>query len=802
MFKPRSTPSAAYRCAAHCVRALRTGWQRQTKARRVLLLAPLLAAASLCTLDLLLPLPLPEDDQARIVLAEDGTPLWRFADADGVWRYPVTIEQVSPYYLQALLTYEDRWFYQHPGVNPLALLRATWQNLSGGRVVSGGSTLSMQVARLLDPHDRSVAGKLKQIWRTLQLEWHLSKDEILTLYLNRAPFGGTLQGVSAASWAYLGKPPSQLTRAEASLLAVLPQAPSRLRPDRHPQRAQAARDKVLQRLASFNVWSASTVNDALEEPVLLAPRQAPRLAPLLARRLNKRGSPNLIHTTIDATLQRRLEALLMGWRARLPAHTSAAIVVAELPNMAVRAYLGSVDLADTSRFGHVDMVHATRSPGSTLKPFLYAMAMDAGLIHSESLLQDVPRRFGDYRPGNFAADFSGPVSASAALTHSLNLPAVQLLEAYGPKRFTGQLRNAGVPLSLPALAEPNLAVILGGAGSRLEDLVSGYSAFARGGKVAQLRFQPQDPLYERRLLSPGAAWITRRILSGQARPEQDALAPLVQRPTLALKTGTSYGFRDAWAIGVAPRYVIGVWIGRPDGTPVAGQFGLASAAPMLLQVHDLLINRDRQRGTPLPADPQPSSVGSAAICWPLGQPLASHSPDCRRQRFAWTLDGTTPPTLADQAQPLGLGLLQKIWLNEQQLQVDASCPGATAKQIALWPAALEPWLPNRERRSARLPKIDPNCPPHAAPSAAPLTIVGIRDGDNLRQPANSAQPLRIGLSALGGSGKRWWFLDGQQIAESSAEQVFDYRFTRSGEFQLSVLDESGQTALLRFRVVP
>ncbi|NQD95573.1 peptidoglycan glycosyltransferase PbpC, partial [Pseudomonas sp. CrR25] len=630
---------------------------------------PLLLLALLWGADRLFPLPLPGDDLARVVLAEDGTPLWRFADADGVWRYPVGAAEVSPYYLEALLTYEDRWFYQHPGVNPLALVRAAWQNLSGGRVVSGGSTLSMQVARLLDPHSRSLAGKLKQLWRTAQLEWHLSKDEIVGLYLNRAPFGGTLQGVAAASWSYLGKSPADLTRAEAALLAVLPQAPSRLRPDRHPERAQAARDKVLARLADFDVWPRSAVADALEEPVLLAPRRQPRLAPLLARRLNTPGSPPLIRTTIDATLQRRLEELLLGWRARLPERTSAALLVVEQPSMAVRAYLGSVDIGDAARFGHVDMIAALRSPGSTLKPFLYGMALDAGLIHSESLLQDVPRRYGDYRPGNFAAGFSGAVSASQALASSLNLPAVQLLEAYGAKRFAGELRHVGVPLALPPLAEPNLALILGGAGSRLEDLVGGYSAFARGGRVARLRFQPQDVLDERRLLSPGAAWIVRRILSGQARPDRDPRAQLMQRPTLAWKTGTSYGFRDAWAIGVAPRHIIGVWIGRPDGTPVPGQFGLASAAPLLLQVHDLLSNRDSQRGISLPADPQPAEVGVAAICWPLGQPMAKSEPNCRRQRFAWTLAGTTPPTLQAQDQPLGLGLLEKTWLNARGLRV-------------------------------------------------------------------------------------------------------------------------------------
>lgn len=331
----------------------------------------LLAVALLWLADRIWPLPLPKDDLARVVLAEDGTPLWRFADANGVWRYPVRNEDVSPYYLEALLTYEDRWFYQHPGVNPMALGRAAWQNFTGGRVLSGGSTLSMQVARLLDPHARTVPGKLRQLWRTAQLEWHLSKAQILNLYLNRAPFGGTLQGVAAASWAYLGKSPQQLTRSEAALLAVLPQAPSRLRPDRHPGRAQVARDKVLRRLAAYQVWPQMAVDEALQEPLLLAPRLEPSLAPLLARRLNRPHSPPLIRTTLDASLQRRLEDLLLGWRARLPEHTSAAIIVVETQTMAVRAYLGSVDINDARRFGHVDMITALRSPGRP-QPFCMA----------------------------------------------------------------------------------------------------------------------------------------------------------------------------------------------------------------------------------------------------------------------------------------------------------------------------------------------------------------------------------------------------------------------------------------------
>ncbi|WP_443699203.1 peptidoglycan glycosyltransferase PbpC [Pseudomonas sp.] len=761
----------------------------------------LLVIALLWAADRIWPLPLPKDDLARVVLAEDGTPLWRFADANGVWRYPVQTGEVSPYYLDALLTYEDRWFYQHPGVNPLALARATWQNLTGARVVSGGSTLSMQVARLLDPHSRTFHGKLRQLWRTAQLEWHLSKAEILNLYLNRAPFGGTLQGVAAASWAYLGKSPAQLTHAEAALLAVLPQAPSRLRPDRHPQRAQEARDKVLRRLGEFQVWPPSAVAEALEEPLLLAPRLEPSLAPLLARRLNRPDSPPLIRTTLDATLQRRLEDLLLGWRARLPEYTSAAILVVEEDSMAVRAYLGSVDINDAKRFGHVDMISALRSPGSTLKPFLYGMALDEGLIHSESLLQDVPRRYGDYRPGNFSLGFSGAVPASTALSSSLNLPAVQLLEAYGPKRFAAQMRIGGVPLALPALAEPNLALILGGAGSRLEDLVSGYSAFARDGRSATIRLQPDDTLKERPLLSPGSAWIVRRILSGQARPDRDPRAELVQRPALAWKTGTSYGFRDAWAIGVGPRYLIGVWIGRPDGTPVPGQFGLASAAPLMLQVHDVLTNRDSQRGISAPVKPVPTNVGVAAICWPLGQPMSRSDPNCRRQRFAWTLDNTTPPTLQALDQPLSVGLMESVWVNSKGLRVDAHCPGAVLKNIALWPAPLEPWLPRAERRDARLPAADPDCPPPALAASSPLSIVGVREGDQLRLPAASQQTLRLNLSALGGSGRRWWFLNGSPLGDSANQDSISASFEQLGRYQLSVLDEAGQTARIEFSVV-
>lgn len=772
-------------------------WRR---AGRWSLAAVAVTLMALVLADRLWPLALPGDDGARIVLAHDGTPLWRFADRNGVWRHPVGVDEVSPLYLEALLTYEDRWFRHHYGVNPLALARAAWQNLGSGRIVSGGSTLSMQVARLLYPHPRTFAGKLQQVWRTLQLEWTLSKDEILALYLNRAPFGGTLEGVAAASWTLLGKSPAHLTHAEAALLVVLPQAPSRLRPDRHPERAQAARDKVLRRMLDQGQWSAQVVREALEEPVMLAPRDPPGLAPLLARRVSSERRDARITTTLDAALQRRIENLLPGWRARLPPRTSLAVLVAEHDTMAVRAYVGSVDFDDDQRFGHVDMVRALRSPGSTLKPFLTGLALDAGLIHSESLLQDVPRQHSDYRPGNFATGFSGPVSVAEALARSLNLPAVQLIEAYGARRFSAELQQSGVGLAVPGDAPPSLAVILGGVGTRLEDLVAGYRAFAREGKVARPRWFDDSPLEVRQLMSPAAAWVVRETLLGRRASGGQLAMDAPAQAALAWKTGTSYGFRDAWAIGTGPRYLIGIWVGRPDGTPVAAQYGVASAAPLLFQIHDLLTHGGR--GERSWHEPAPAGVSTRDICWPGGQPLPATHPDCRQSWRAWVIAGVVPPTLALTERPADAAQDVVFWTDDSGLRVAPDCHGAQRQTALLWPAALEPWLAQREHRELRLPSASQACPPPIdRHRLAPLRIVGVREGDGLRLPGARTGPLTLSLVSTGGEGRRWWFHNGARVAEFAADEALEQSFGAPGEQEISVVDEGGQVARVRFRVL-
>ncbi|MEZ7796181.1 peptidoglycan glycosyltransferase PbpC [Citrobacter pasteurii] len=751
--------------------------------------ATLLLAAAVWAADKIWPLPLHEVDPARVVVAYDGTPLWRFADADGIWRYPVTIDEVSPRYLEALINYEDRWFWKHPGVNPFSVLRAAWQDLSSGRVVSGGSTLTMQVARLLDPHPRTFGGKFRQLWRALQLEWHLSKRDILTLYLNRSPFGGTLQGVGAASWAYLGKSPAQLSYSDAALLAVLPQAPSRLRPDRWPDRAEAARNKVLERMATQGIWPARQVQESREEPVWLAPRQMPQLAPLFSRMMLGKSRSDKIVTTLDAGLQRQLEELAQNWKGRLPARSSLAMIVVDHTDMSVRGWVGSVDMNDDSRFGHVDMVNAIRSPGSVLKPFIYGLALDDGLIHPASLLQDVPRRTGDYRPGNFDSGFHGPVSMSEALVRSLNLPAVQVLEAYGPKRFAAKLRNVGLPLYLPAGAAPNLSLILGGAGARLEDMAAAYSAFARQGNAGKLRLQPDDPLLERPLMSAGAAWIIRRIMADEAQPLPDnALSRVVP---LAWKTGTSYGYRDAWAIGVNARYVIGIWTGRPDGTPVVGQFGFASAVPLLNQVNNLLLSR----GTNQPEDPRPESVSRGVVCWPGGQFLPDGDGNCRRRLATWLLDGSQPPTLLLPEQEGVSGIRFPIWLDDEGKRVAADCPQAHEQTLIVWPLPLEPWLPESERRGARLPPVSATCPPLGQDTSLPLQLTGVRDGAIVRRLPGSAL-ASLPVQTSGGSGDRWWFLNGERLDERGRRLTL--QLATKGDYQLLVMDDAGQVATVIF----
>jgi penicillin-binding protein 1C len=657
----------------------------------------------------------------------------------------------------------------------------------------------MQVARILESgHDatnsnasnqRSIGAKLLQILRALQLEAHLSKRQILTLYLNHAPYGGTIEGVEAASWAYLGKSSKQLSQAEAALLAVLPQSPSALRPDRHAQAARAARDKVLERMADLGVWKRADVADARIESVVTRRLRPPMSAALLAERLRESdpSHPARIATTIDANLQRTLEARVSAYFAQLPERTSAALLVVDNASLEARAYVGSVAFGDAARLGHVDMVRAWRSPGSTLKPFLYGLALDDGLIHSESLLIDAPQSFGDYRPADFDTAFNGPVGAAEALRLSLNVPAVDLLDRIDPVRFAARIANAGIALKLPRGAVPNLSIILGGTGARLEDLVGAYAALNRNGIAGRVRYRVDDPHVDRFLLSPGS-----RI---------DTFDP-GNRPRVAWKTGTSYGFRDAWAVGATRRYTVGVWVGRPDGTPLPGQYGAVTALPLFFEVIDSL---PRHATDAIPRPP-PASVGKRDVCWPLGLAFDPQHPElCARKMEAWTLNAGIPPTLPERRARLWSAGLQPLRVDATSGErLSASCTKSHVARdtaIARWPALASPWLSAAERRQSSLPPLAKDCQPDGLDATTELRIEGIADQSSVARAPNSPKPVRLSLRALGTAGRVMWLVNGSLQGETLGARPFVRDYAETGVQEVTALAETGAWTRIDFRVL-
>jgi len=554
---------------------------------------------------------------STMVLDSRDRLLRAFTTPDGKWRLRTRPDQVDPLYRTMLLAYEDRRFYRHPGVDPLAAARALGQLIASGRIVSGASTITMQTARLLEPRPRTVVSKVIESLRALQLEARFDKDEILSMYLTLAPFGGNLEGVRATSLAYFGKEPARLTPGEAALLVSLPQSPTRLRPDRFSGEARAARDRVLALMERRGVLTETQAREAREEAVPARRHALPFHAPHLARRLAaERPDTSAIGTTIDGELQAALEGLLRLEQAAVQPKATIAAIVVENTSRKVLAYAGSADFFDSDRAGQIDMVRAIRSPGSTLKPFIYGMAFDALLIHPETIVIDQPTRFGGYRPENFLRAYHGEVPVRTALQQSLNVPAVAVLERIDPVRFAARLRVAGVPIRFSGRSEtPGLPLALGGLGVSLRELAMLYASLADGGDARPLVETRGDPASTGEpqgamLLGGLGAWYVTRILEEAPLPENFLPAENRKRPRrIAYKTGTSYGFRDAWAVGYNARYTVGVWVGRPDGVPSPDYFGRATAAPRLFRVFDLL---PESAGPPLPDRPKGAIVAHNA----------------------------------------------------------------------------------------------------------------------------------------------------------------------------------------------
>ncbi|MBC2836263.1 penicillin-binding protein 1C [Paragemmobacter straminiformis] len=592
--------------------------------------------------------PLSPETSVQVLDRHDQL-LRAYTVADGRWRLALGPQETDPTFIAMLLAFEDRRFYTHHGVDPRALLRAALQAAWNGRVVSGGSTLTMQVARLLEEGTTGkVAGKLRQIRLALALERRLTKSQILALYLQLAPYGGNVEGLRAAAITWFGKEPARLTPAQSALLIALPQSPERRRPDRFPNAARAARDRILARAVAAGVLSRAEASAATRESIPAARLPFPALAPHMAdRALAADAGKTVHHLCIDASLQKATEILAADTLRSMGDRVQTAIVVADYQTGEILASVGSAAFRADNRQGFVDMTTALRSPGSTLKPMVYALAFDAGLAHPETLIDDTPTRFGTYAPQNFDRQFHGTIRLREALQLSLNIPVVKLLDALGPERLLAALDESAVHYRLPA-GKAGLAIGLGGIGVTLEDMVTLYAGLANGGQARPLRWRSDDPLTKgKQVISPIAAWQVTDILTGLAPP------PGAPANRLAYKTGTSYGHRDAWAIGYDGRHVIGVWLGRPDGTPVPGAFGADLAAPVLFQAFARL----KPSLTPQPPAPPATLLLANAQ---LPQPLQRFRP--RDAAFAAPADSPRlafPPDGAE-VEPLASGLMVRV----------------------------------------------------------------------------------------------------------------------------------------------
>ena len=779
--------------------ALGTVARRQIRLTRRATALVLILAALVCAvliLDRLFPFPVANLEPAPSVrvLDRDGEPLRYFLAPDGMWRFPVSLDDVSPELVTAIVASEDRHFYRHPGVNPLAVIRALWLNLRHGRVVSGASTIPMQVARLTAPAPRTLAAKIIESCRALQLSAHYSKDQILTWYLNLAPFGGNVVGVGAAAWFYFGKDPRRLSLGEIALLSVLPRSPTRYNPLRHPEAARAVRDRVLRRFAAQGVFEQKALAESRTRPLLAARAQVPQAAPhfcLWARAyLPDRA---VIRSSLDRRVQAIAESLATARMDSLRRASigNAAVVVLDLKTREVLAHVGSADFWDPEHQGQVDNALSRRAPGSTLKPFLYALAFDQGILTPASMLLDVPTDFGGYRPENYGQNFQGAINARTALAASLNVPAVRLLARCGLTPFHDLLRAGGLTTLDRPPSHYGLPLALGGCEVRLMDLTNLYATLGSGGLHRPVRSERQNPDQMDQgapILSSEACALVVSILGAVRRPTlADAWEFTVDAPAVAWKTGTSFGHRDAWAVGVSQDLAIGIWVGNPDGSLCANISGVRHAGPLLFDLFRAL--RPGAAGPPRIDAPRLTRL---TVCAVSGDRPGPRCPTVQTQAIAGV---TKLPACA---------LHKQIFVDRDtglRLVGDCLLAHPTQEETALvWPAELLAWQRAQGSAVAGLPAMHPDCadvpdeagPTIQSPSAATPYVI---------RPDAPPEFQRLALLAAPGPAAtlHFWYVDGR-FAASSAPETPCFTPLAPGRHTVSVTDDLGRSTAGTFAV--
>ncbi len=755
---------------------------------------PLAALLAFTVLNTLFPFPeawLTPPSATRI-LDRDGTELRRFLATDSMWRFPVTLNEVSPQLVTALVESEDRWFYIHPGVNPLAILRAAWTNITAGRIVSGASTIPMQIARMADPQDRTLSAKVVEAFRALQLTMTHSKAELLETYLNTAPFGGNIMGVGAASRLYFNKPPDRLSLGECALLAVLPRAPNRYNPARHPETAIKVRDRVLKQLSNRQVIDSEEALRAMRQPMVAHRRPAPMLAPhfsLLAK--NRLGSQAALETSLDLPSQHTLEKLLSRHveRIRQEGITNAAAVVLDRRTREIIALVGSADFFDNKNQGQVNNSLARRSPGSTLKPFLYALAFDKGLAIPQSRLLDVPTDYSGYTPENYTGTFSGQVTVSEALARSLNVPAIRLLARTGLSDFHTLLKNGGLDTIDRPTASYGLPLVLGACEVRLLDLTNLYATLAEGGTHRPWHMTMNTPHVTSTLFSPEASRTMAEILTGVTRPDMpDSWKLTRDRPVAAWKTGTSFGHRDAWAVGFGSTLAVGVWVGNPDSTPIKGISGATHAGPLFFDILRALEPPSRDMHlTNAPA------MRKVALCAFSHLPTG---PDC-------------PETITAMAGPK---LILKRCASHQRIMVDnetglllqGSClttRPATSRVAVTVPPELAAWLASQGKPVPALPKRSSQCTDVPGGQGPAILSPSAHTPYIMRHDAPAKfQQIALHATSANPSQTLWWYVDGQFSGTTNQRKTLFLPMV-PGVHTASVTDEQGRTHSVSFKVV-
>lgn len=514
---------------------------------------------------------------------------------DGQWRFP-PCDTVPDKFARCLLTFEDQYFYSHPGVNPLAIARAIGQNLRHGKVVSGGSTLTMQVIRLSRNRPRTWGEKLIEMILATRLEWRYTKKKILALYASHAPMGGNVVGLDAAAWRYFSHPASELSWAEAATLAVLPNAPSAIHPGKGRKTLRQKRNRLLKRLWQEGCMDSLTYQLSIDEPLPDAPKPLPSVAPHLVDRFNLERRGLRTTSTLDKSLQMQVEELAQrhSRKFRQSDIRNLAILIIDLRTNQVAAYCGNSDYGGTANGNQVDIITAPRSTGSILKPFLYYAALEEGLILPHTLLPDVPINVNGFAPQNFNHQFEGAVPADEALARSLNIPAVNLLRHYGVPKFYHFLQEIGLTTLHRPASHYGLSLILGGAEATLWDITTAYAQMGRSllnlpqGPCKLTQHDVPSPETRENYFHPGGVWQVFEALTEVNRPEEIDWKDISSMQPVAWKTGTSYGFRDAWAVGITPRYAVGVWVGNATGEGKPGLVGARTAGPVLFDALSLL----------------------------------------------------------------------------------------------------------------------------------------------------------------------------------------------------------------------